>query len=126
MVASELAGSTKVAGGKLPAAKAVPAACAGCPLVTVFVCRKCKGHDKVADYLAAETRASIKTVRCQKVCKGPVAAISVGGRMEYFGRLKGAKSLAAMARLTNQRSPHKIPKRLRKRLSRERSGRRPR
>lgn len=125
MVASELAGSNKSLGGK-PAGSATTDACAGCPLVTVLVCRKCDGHEKVAGYLAAETRASIKTVRCQKVCKGPVAAISVRGRMEYFGRLKSGKSLAAMARLANQSSPRKIPKPLRKRLCKQRSGSRPR
>lgn len=101
-------------------------ACAGCPLVTVMVCRKCKGSKRVVTFLATQTRATVRTVRCQKVCEGPVAGLSIGGRMEWFGRLKGPKQLRALERLVTVSSPAKIPKTLRKRLSEERSGRRPR
>lgn len=99
-------------------------ACADCPLVTVLVCRKCKGGDKVVDFLAKQTRASVKTVRCQKVCEGPVAGISIRGRMEWFGKMKGPKALNALAGLTKVSSPKKLPKTLRKRIDHDRSGRR--
>lgn len=117
----ELAGSKK-SGLDNPALAAVPDACSDCPLVTVLVCRKCKGSDKVVDFLSSQTRASIRTVRCQKVCEGPVAGVSIRGRMEWFGRMKGNKALTAMAALANVSSPKKVPKPLRKRVCPERSG----
>jgi hypothetical protein len=47
--------------------------------------------------------------------------------MEWFGRLKGPKQLEAMAALTNGGAgKKKVPKTLRKRLSEDRSGCRPR
>lgn len=117
----ELAGPKTAVRNKPPLAK-VPDACADCPLVTVLVCRKCKGSEKVIDFLTSETRASIKTVRCQKVCEGPVAGISIRGKLEWFERMKGKKALTAMAALTNVSSPKKVPKQLRKRVCLERSG----
>lgn len=120
---AELAGSPTVVRKK--SSKGIPDACADCPLVTVLVCRKCKGSDKVVEFLAAHSRANVKTVRCQKVCEGPVAGLSLQGRMEWFGRLKGPKQLEAMAALTNG-GKKKVPKTLRKRLSEDRSGCRPR
>ena len=120
MVASELAGSTTVLRDKQAVLAAVPDACAGCPLVTVLVCRKCKGSDKVVDFLKTHSKANVKTVRCQKVCEGPVAGLFIKGRMEWFGRLKGSKQLVAIAELTF--SPDKVPKTLRKRMSQDRSG----
>lgn len=120
---AELAGSPTVVLKK--SSKGIPDACADCPLVTVLVCRKCKGSDKVVEFLAAHSRANVKTVRCQKVCEGPVAGLSLQGRMEWFGRLKGPKQLEAMAALTNG-GKKKVPKTLRKRLSEDRSGCRPR
>lgn len=119
MVATELAGSPNVLGqlsGK------VPDACADCPLVTILVCRKCKGSEKVIDYLKANTHGSVETVRCQKVCESPVVGVSIRGRLEWFGKMKGAKQLAALQRLVSAGPPRKVSKRLRKRMSHERSG----
>lgn len=125
-VANELAGSPSVVYDRPVELVAVPDACAACPLVTVMVCRKCKNSSDVVDYLTSHTRTNVKTVRCQKVCEGPVAGVVVRGRMEWFGKLKGKKQLAALARLVGQSSPAKVPKALRKRRSKERSGCRPR
>lgn len=98
--------------------------CAACPLV--LVCRKCDGSDKVLAFLCARTKAMVRTVRCQKVCEGPVAGLRVNGRMEWFERMDGRKPLEAMAELLLQRPPVKLPKPLKKRRSRERSGHLPR
>ncbi len=122
---NNLADPTTVLDGKQVLA-AIPDACASCPLVTVLVCRKCKGSDRVVDFLATHSRANVKTVRCQKVCEGPVAGLLVKGRMEWFGRLKGSKQLVAIASLAGTASPGKVPKGLRKRMSQDRSGCRPR
>jgi len=91
-----------------------------CPLVVV--CRKCKGHEEVIAFLQRHTPATVRTARCQKVCEEPVAGLRVGGRMEWFEKLDGSKQLKAMAELLRQKPPSSLPKALRKRRSRERSG----
>jgi hypothetical protein len=98
--------------------------CAACPLV--LVCRKCKRSEDVLKFLLRRTDASVRTVRCQKVCEGPVAGLHVDGRMEWFERMDGAKPLKAMVELLSQKPPTKLPKPLKKRRSRERSGCQPR
>lgn len=102
---------------KALSAKACPS---DCPLV--IVCRKCDHHDEVIDYLAKHTNAHIKTVRCQKVCEGPVAGLKVDGRMEWFEEMDGKPQLKALACLAAQRPPSKMPKILKKRRSKDRSG----
>lgn len=92
----------------------------GCPLV--IVCRKCDHHGQVIDYLAKNTNADIKTVRCQKVCEGPVAGLKVDGRMEWFEEMDGKPQLKALACLAGQRPASKMPKILKKCRFRERSG----
>jgi hypothetical protein len=94
--------------------------CAACPLV--LVCRKCKKSEDVVKFLLRRTKASVRTVRCQKVCESPVAGLLVAGRMEWFERMDGAKALKTMAELLLQKPPSKLPKPLKKRRSRERSG----
>lgn len=91
-----------------------------CPLV--IVCRKCDHHQQVIDFLVNKTCATVKTVRCQKVCEGPVCGIRVDGRMEWFEKMDGTKQLKALACLTEQMPPKKVPKALKKRRSRKRSG----
>ncbi len=96
------------------------ASCTGCPLV--LVCRKCKRSEEVLEFLLQRTKSNVRTVRCQKVCEGPVAGLRVRGRMEWFERMDGGKALKALAELLSQKPPAKLPKPLRKRRSRERSG----
>jgi hypothetical protein len=88
--------------------------------MAVFVCRKCKGHECVVTFLAKHTAASVKTVRCQKVCKGPVAGVKLDGRWEWFGSLKRTNQLEAVAGLTEGAAS--VPKPLQKCRSRDRSG----
>lgn len=95
-----------------------------CPLV--YLCRKCKGSDAVAGYLRRETPATVTTVRCQKVCESPVAGLQVDGRMEWFERVDGPKALRALASLASGWAPDQLPKCLKKRRSKKRSGHPPR
>lgn len=95
-----------------------------CPLV--YLCRKCKGSDAVAGYLRRETSATVTTVRCQKVCESPVAGLQVDGRMEWFERVDGPKALQALASLASGWVPEQLPKCLKKRRSKKRSGHPPR
>lgn len=112
-----------VSEGMLAALPASP--CANeCPLV--LVCRKCKGHEKVVDALSSRGLAAIRTVRCQKVCEGPVIGLRIEGRMEWFERMGGSNSLDALDRLIAHGPLPRLPKVLRKRLCKERSGRPPR
>ena len=55
------------------------------------MCKKCKRNGCVVAALARHTTADVRMVGCQKVCKEPVAGLEVRGRMEWFGRLDGAK-----------------------------------
>lgn len=95
-----------------------------CPLV--YVCRKCKGSNKLLHYLRRETTATVTTVRCQKVCESPVAGLRVFGRMEWFERADGPKAIKALVQLASGAAPDKLPKPLKKRRSKKRSGRPPR
>ncbi|MGQ0678598.1 MAG: hypothetical protein ACT4OM_02885 [Actinomycetota bacterium] len=88
----------------------------------MLVCRKCAGHEEVVDFLRKKTRATVKTVRCQKVCASPVAGIKVDGRLEWFEKMDSTKRLKALACLTKPKPPAKIPKVLKKRRSKDRSG----
>ena len=97
-----------------------PKGCADCPLV--LVCRKCDDSSDVIAFLSKKTRAEVRTVRCQKVCESPVAGLQVDGRMEWFERMDGGKALKAMAELLKQKPPKRLPKPLKKRRSKERSG----
>jgi hypothetical protein len=93
-------------------------------MVTVLVCRKCKQHECIVQYLQKQTGAGVRIVRCQKVCDSPVAGLRVDGRWEWFGPLEKAKQLEALGRLVDGETS--IPKPLKKCRSRDRSGCSPR
>jgi hypothetical protein len=84
-------------------------------------CRKAEGHTALRDALADAGEAEVRIVGCQKICKGPVAGVEVGGRLEWFKRLRGPKSRRALLRLVHLGAP--LPDRLRKRRVAKRSGR---
>jgi hypothetical protein len=90
---------------------------------TVVVCRKCKGHQCLTDFLLSRTEAAVQGVRCQKVCSGPVAGVAVNGRMEWFERVDKAKAMVGVARLATKPRSAKVPKALRKKRVVKRSGR---
>jgi hypothetical protein len=61
---------------------------------TVFVCqgdscRDEKGADGLRQRLAEV--ADVAEVRCQRICKGPVAGAAVNGSLEWFERLRSDK-----------------------------------
>ena len=83
---------------------------------TMFVCRKCKDHECLVRVLDAHADLSLRMVRCQKICHGPVVGTVVDGRFEWFERVTSVKELAALLRLTKKKkAPRAIPKPLRKR-----------
>jgi hypothetical protein len=90
----------------------------------VAVCRKCKDHDCLEDFLRRKTGAHVYQVRCQKICKGPVAGIEINGRMEWFERVGTAKAMVALRRVINGKT--KLRRSLHNRRLKKRSGRAPR
>jgi hypothetical protein len=73
----------------------------------VWVCRKCKNSDCLAAFLRGSGVARVKTVGCQKICKGPVAGAKIHGRMEWFARVDRAKPMVALERTLRGKKPGK-------------------
>jgi hypothetical protein len=86
------------------------------------VCRKCEQHACLAGILDERDGLDVELVRCQKICNGPVAGLSVDGRMEWFEHVDGIKEIAALVRLAHARPPDRIPKPLRRRRVKRRAG----
>ena len=95
------------------------------PLI-VNVCRKCKNHDCIVDILRTRTDVSVELVRCQKICHGPVVGLPIAGKMEWFEKVERLREVAALVLVTSKRNNGSIPKPLRKRRLKKRSGRAPR
>lgn len=94
---------------------------------TVAVCRKCKGHGCVVEFLEELTDARIDMVRCQKVCDGALVGLTVDGRMEWFARVAKPRPLVAItAVLAGRRDGKQLPGALAKRRVKKLSGRLPR
>ena len=90
------------------------------------MCRKCKHNECLVEVVEAHADVNLRMVRCQKICHGPVVGTEVGGRIEWFERVSSVKELAALVRMTRAKHADKVPKPLRKRRVRRRSGRPPR
>ena len=93
-------------------------------MTTVYLCtgkdcRRSSGHEELAGSLAGDL---VVEVRCQKICKGPVAGPEVDGRLEWFRSLRKAKARKALGRLVIARGQGPLPERLAKRRVSKRSG----
>ncbi|HEX4529942.1 MAG TPA: hypothetical protein VIA11_11000 [Acidimicrobiia bacterium] len=93
---------------------------------TVVVCRKCKHHECLTDILETRTDVSVRLVKCQKICHGPVVGLPVAGRMEWFERVNGVKQIAALLLLTTKGNHDAVPKALKKRRVKGYAGHSPR
>ena len=94
--------------------------------VEVTVCRKCKHHDCLAEVLQGHTDVSVRMVRCQKICHGPVVAVPIAGRLEWFERVRSVHELAALVRVTRKGPGDAVPKERKKRRVKKYAGRAPR
>jgi len=92
----------------------------------VLVCRKCKGSQCLQEFLEDVAGLEVRTVGCQKVCKGAVVGVEVHGRMEWFQRVNRPKPMVALARLAQRGGKGKLAKPLANRWVAKRSGRPPR
>lgn len=98
-------------------------------VTAVYVCKECKGGKPLAKLLRACPGAKLQSVGCQKVCKGPVAGLAVGDRMEWFGRLDKKKRVRALVDLLAGATAGKqasVPEILEPHRMAKRSGRPPR
>lgn len=93
---------------------------------TVYVCRKCKRHARVAKRLRARGGADVRMVACQKICKAPVVGVEMDGRTEWFARVGGSERLRALVRVVRSGRWADLPDVLERRRVARRSGRPPR
>lgn len=63
--------------------------------------------------------ASVREVRCQKVCKGLVVGCEIAGRLEWFEDVTSNKARRQLSKLLNE---GKLKKALKKRKVKKRSG----
>ncbi len=93
---------------------------------TLFVCTgsHCRKALQKGDRLQeAVSKLPVKVTRvgCQKVCRGPVVGVAVGGRHQWFERMDSRKAIAALEALLEDDT---LGKPLEKRRSRKRAGKR--
>jgi hypothetical protein len=92
-----------------------------------FLCvgKDCRRHERHPDLLAElAAAAEVERVPCQDICKGPVAGVEVGGRIEWFKRLRKRRHRRALVDLA--RGGREVPEPLRERWVPKRGGRVPR
>lgn len=62
--------------------------------VAVYLCRgsSCR-HHAAHDHLRQQLHAvaDVSEVRCQRICRGPVAGANVNGSLEWFERVRSEK-----------------------------------
>ena len=83
---------------------------------TVFVChgsrcRRHEAHDELRERLGSV--ADLSAVRCQRICRGPVAGAAVNGSLEWFERLRSKKVQVQLVDLVagSGRMRHNLEKR---------------
>lgn len=90
----------------------------------LFICggSSCKKKPKKHKALLKSLQdvAAIEDVGCQDICHGPVAGMTLKGRIEWFERLDTKKSRQAFVELVSR---GKLGKSLKKRRIKKRAGR---
>jgi len=83
------------------------------PLVYVCAGKDCRKRKRARRDLleALEGHASVREVRCQKVCDGPVCGVAVGGALEWFGSVDDEKTRSALLELIDGRLQRPLEKR---------------
>lgn len=79
-------------------------------------CRKRKELPKILKLLSDED-VSFRSVRCQKICKGPVVGLDIDGEVHWFKRLRDKKTRRGLvvwfreSRLKKAVRDHRVEKR---------------
>lgn len=84
-------------------------------------CRKALREDDRLERVVSRLPVEVIRVGCQKVCRGPVIGISVGGEWQWFERMSSKKALRALADLVERDA---LAKPLAKRRDAKRAGKR--
>ena len=82
-------------------------------------CRKDDGHQELR--AAISSLGKVKRVKCQDLCGGPVAGVVVGGRVEWFEKVREPRERAAVIALATG-AVDTVPAELKPRWARKRSG----
>jgi len=89
----------------------------------VYVChgKDCRKKQKHLCTLRRELseHGEVVAVRCQKICKGPVAGLEIDGRIEWFSKLGNPKSRKGLIRFL---ATGELRGFLKQRISTKRSG----
>ncbi|MEM1023049.1 MAG: hypothetical protein AAGD10_09795 [Myxococcota bacterium] len=72
----------------------------------VYVCtgKHCRKKSECIEAVlrAAGPKTHPVSVKCQKICKGPVVGVKLGGQVEWFKEVDSPKSLHALARMVSK------------------------
>jgi len=83
------------------------------PLVYVCAGKDCRKEKRGRRDLlkALEGHASVREVRCQKICDGPVCGLAVGGSLEWFEAVDDERSRSALLDLIDGKLQRPLEKR---------------
>ena len=81
-------------------------------VTSVYVCegKDCRKRwqkeklSKVLDDLGVDS----KSVKCQKICKGPVVGFKLKNQVEWFSKLRGKEGCKALRQALKENQPKKI------------------
>ena len=89
----------------------------------LFVCTgsDCRKSRKKLDALRStlENEGQVCVVKCQKICKGPVVGVEIGGRLEWFSKISDLRAREHLLKLLQR---GEFTQRLRARLVKKRRG----
>ncbi len=83
-------------------------------------CRRRLAKKAAVEQTLDQLPVAVRSVGCQKICRGPVVGFVVAGRLQWFERVGSKKALCALSDLVQNAS---LAKPLRKRQHAKRSGR---
>jgi hypothetical protein len=92
---------------------------------TVYVCtgKDCRRLSAPLRSELQEANVEVQTVGCQNICHGPVGGCVLNGSLYWFERLDGPKALVALTSIDPNVSTEELPKALRHRMVKQRTGR---
>jgi len=92
-------------------------------VVTVFVCRECRGAKRTIELMERETDAQVRAVGCQKICADHVVGVRREGALTWFEEVDSPSKRKALVRFVSAAAPAAVPKRLRRLVVRKRADR---
>jgi hypothetical protein len=91
----------------------------GCYVCTDKDCRRDEGYAELVKALQATGR--VREVDCQDLCDGPVAGVTIDGRVEWFEKVRKERARQAVVALATG-EVDEVPKILRSRWAHKHSG----